>query len=183
MRTQNLLAMEFCQNQVSGIHFNLPGIDLRQPPKAFCYASFHQNKTFPYVSRVLTVRLRYTLHVDTKSARRLKYSPGDPKPRFPPGSIFQPNREAVSTGLTFVHIICTQPQPTLPILIENNKNHQITLPRGHIGLSSLDVTDKEEPKYQISNPYELTNVILTTDDTYNGRFLSHSTIFRMIVYK
>ena len=66
MRTQNLLGMDFCQNQASGIHFNLPGIELRQPPKTFCYGSLHQNKTFPYVSRFLTVRLPYTMHVDAK---------------------------------------------------------------------------------------------------------------------
>ena len=84
--------------------------------------------------------------------------------------------EAVSTGLIFENIICTQPEPTLPILIENNKNHQITLPKGRIGFLSLDVADKEEPKFQIRNPYELTNAIMTTVDKYNYCFLLHSTI-------
>ena len=176
MRTQNLLGMDFCQNQASRIYFDLPGIELRQPPKTFCYGSLYQIKIFPYVSRILTVRLPYTMHVDAKSARCWKYSPEDPKSFFPPGSTFQPNREAVSTCLIFVNSICTQPEPTLPILIENNKNHQITLPKGGIGFSSLDVADKEEPKYQNRNPYELTNAIITTDDKYNECFLLHSTI-------
>ena len=176
MRTQTLLGMDFCQNQASGIHFDLPGIELRQPPKTFCYGSLHQNKTFPYVSRILTVRLPYTMLVDAKSARCWKYSPEDPKSLFPPGSTFQPNREAVTTGLIFVNIICTQPEPTLPILIENNKNHQLTLPKGRIGFSSLDAADKEERKYQIRNPYELTNTIIQTDDKYNDCFLLPSTI-------
>ena len=132
------------------------------------------------------VRLPYTMHVDAKSARCWKYSPGDPKSIFPPGSTFQPNREAVSTGLVFVNIICTQPETTLPILIEKHKNHQITLTKGRIGFSSLDVADKMELKYQIRNPYELTNAILTTDDKYNNCVLLHSTIpenLQMIVYK
>ena len=176
MRTQNLLGMDLCQNQASGFHFDLPGIELRQPPKTFCYGSLHHNKTFPYVSRFLTVRLPYTMLVDAKSARCWKYSPEDPKSLFPPGSTFQPNREAVATGLTFVNAICTQPEPTLPILKENNKNHQITLPKGRIGFSSLDVADKEERKYQIRKPYELTNAIIQTDDKYNDCFLLHSTI-------
>ena len=47
MRTQNLLGMDFCQNQASGIHFDIPGIKLRQPPKTFCYGSVHPIKTFP----------------------------------------------------------------------------------------------------------------------------------------
>ena len=126
--------------------------------------------------RILTVRLPYLMHVEAKGARCWKYSPGDPKSLFPPGSIFQPNREVVSGGLIFVNIICTQPEPTLLILIENNKNHQITLSKGRIGFWFLDVADREEPKYQIRNLYELTNAILTTDDKYNDSFLLHSTI-------
>ena len=114
--------------------------------------------------------------VDAKSARCWKYSPEDPKSLFPLGSTFQPNREVVATGLIFVNIVCTQPEPTLPILRENNKSHQITLPKGRIGFSSLDVADKEERKYQIRNPYELTNAIIQTDDKYNDCFLLHSTI-------
>ena len=46
MRTQNLVGMDFCQNQASGIHFDLRGIELRQPPKTFCYGSLHQKKHF-----------------------------------------------------------------------------------------------------------------------------------------
>ena len=178
--------MDFCQNQASGIHFHLPGIELRQPPKTICYGRVQQSKTFPYVSRIITVRLPYTMHVDAKNARCWKYPPGDQKSLFPPGSTFQPNREAVSTGLVFVYIICTQPVPTLPILIEKKKNHQITLPKGRIGFSSLDVIDKEEPNYQIRNPYELTNAIITTDDKYNDCFFYTQRFpynLQMIVYK
>ena len=186
MRTQNLLGMDFCQNQGSGIHFDLTGIELRQPPKTFCYGSLQQNKTFPYVSRILTVQSPYSMHIDAKSARCWRYSPGDPKSLFLPRSTFQPNREAVSTGLIFVNIICTQPEPTLPILIENNKNHQITLPKGRIGFSSMDVADKEEPKYQIRNPYELTNATKTANDKYNDCFFCTPHFpnnLQMIVYK
>ena len=126
------------------------------------------------------------MHVDAKSARCWKFSPGDPKSLFPPGSTFQPNREAVFTGLIFVNIICTQPEPTVPILIENNKNHQITLPKVRIGFSSLDVADKEEPKYQVKNPYELTNAKTTTDDKYNDCFFCTPQFrhkLQMIIYK
>ena len=147
MKIQNLIGMDFRQNQASRIHCDIPGIELRQPPKTFCYGNFHQNKSFPYFSRILAVRLLYTMHVVAKSARCWKYLPDDPKSLFPPGSTFQPNREAVSTAPIFVNIIYTQPEPTLPILIKNNKNHQITVPKRQIGFSSLEVIDKDEPKY------------------------------------
>ena len=60
--------------------------------------------------------------------------------------------------------------------MENNKNHQMTLPKGRIGFSSLDVVDRDEPKYQIRSPYELTNAIISTDERYNDCFFLHSTV-------
>ena len=42
MRTQNLPGMDFCQKKVSEIHFDLPGIEIKNPPESICYSSFHQ---------------------------------------------------------------------------------------------------------------------------------------------
>ena len=56
------------------------------------------------------------------------------------------------------------------------KNHKITLPKGRIGFSSLDVVDRDEPKCQIPSPYDLTNAIISTDERYNDCFLLHSTV-------
>ena len=189
MKTQNLLGMDFCQKQVSGIHFERPGIELKEPPNTVCYGSLHQYKPYPFISQILTIRTPHGMHIEAKSARCWKYSPEDPHAHFPPGSIFQPNRNAVATGLSFVSVLCTQSESKLPILMENNKNHQITLPKGRIGFSSLDISDKDEPRYQIRDPYELTNAILSTNERYNDCFLLHWTIpsqlpdeFLQIVY-
>ena len=83
------------------------------------------------------------MHIEAKSARCRKYSPGDPHIHFPPGSTFHPNRNAVATGLSFVNVLCTQPESKLPILMENNTNHQITLPKDRIDFSLFDVSDKK----------------------------------------
>ena len=64
--------------------------------------------------------------------------------------------------------------------MENNKNHRITLPKGRSGFSSLDVSDKEKPKNQIRDPYELTNAILSKNEQYNDCFLLHSTILSQL---
>ena len=114
------------------------------------------------------------MHIAAQSARCSKFSE-DPHAHFPPGSTFHPNRNAVATGLSFVNVLCTQSESKLPILVENNKNHQFTLPKGWIAFSSLDVSDNDEPKYQIRHPYELTNAILSNEH-YNNCFLLHSTI-------
>ena len=168
--------MDFCQKQASGIHFDLPGIEIMNPPKSICYGSFHQNKPYPRLSQVLTIRIPHTMYINAKSARCWKYSPTDTRIHFPPGSTFQPKRKAVATGLAFINTLCTRSESNLPILIENNKSHQITLPEGRIGFSSIDVVDRDEPKYQIRSPYKLTNAIISTDERYNDCFLLHSTV-------
>ena len=61
MRTQNLPGMDFCQRQVSGIHFDLPGIEIKNPLKSICFGSFHQNKSYPHLSQILTIRTPYTM--------------------------------------------------------------------------------------------------------------------------
>ena len=175
MKTKNLLGMDCCQKQVSGIHFDLPGIALKELPKTVCCGSIHGNKSYPLILQILTIRTPHAMHIEAKSARCWKYSPEDPHAHFPPESTFHPNRNAVATGLSFVNVLCTQSESKLPILMENNKNYQITLPKGRIGFSSLDVSDNDEPKYQIRDPYELTNAILSTKEQYNDCFLLHST--------
>ena len=141
MRTQNVLGMDFCQKRVSENHFDLPGVEIKNLPKSICYGSFHQNKPYPHLSQILTIGTPYTMCIDAKSARCWKDSPRDTHIHFPPGSTFQPNRTAVATGLSFTNTLCTRSEGNLPILMENNKNHQITLPKGRIRFSSLDVVD------------------------------------------
>ena len=190
MKTRNFRGMDFCQKQVSGFHFDLPGIELKEPPITVCYGSLQKNKSYPFFSQTLTIRTPHAMHIEAKSARCWKYSPEDPHAHFPPGSTFYPNRNAVATRSTFVNVLCTRSESKLPILMENSKNHQITLPKGRIGFSSLDVSDTDKPKYQVLDPYELTNAFLSTNEQFNDRFLLHSTIpsqsrdeFLQIVYE
>ena len=108
MKTQNLLGMDFCQTQVSGIHFDLLTIELKEPPNTMCYRNLYQNKSYPFISQILTIRTPHTMHIEAKSARCWKYSPEDPFAQFPPGSTFHPSRNAVATGRSFVNVLCTQ---------------------------------------------------------------------------
>ena len=164
------------KTKISVIHFDLPGIEIKNPPKSICYGRFHQNKPYPPLSQTLTIRTPHTMYIDAKSARCWNYSPTDTHIHFPPGSTFQPNGNAVATVLSFINTLCTRSGSNLPILMENNKNHQITQPKGQIGFPSLDVVDRDEPKYQIRSPDELTNAIISTDKRYNDCFLLHSTV-------
>ena len=90
LKNQNPLGMDFCRKQVSGIHFDLPGIELNEPPITVCYASLHQIKLYPFISQILTIRTLHAMHLEAKSARCWKYSLEDPHAHFPPGSTFHP---------------------------------------------------------------------------------------------
>ena len=176
MRTQNLLGMDFCQKLVSGIQFDLPGTDIKNPPKSICFSSFHQNKYFCHSSQIFTIRAPYTMCIDAKGTRCWKYWPIDTHIHFPLGSTFQPNQKVVATVLSFINTLCTRSERNLPILRENYKYHWITLPKGRIGFFSLDVLDRDEPKYHIRSPYDPTNAIIYTDDRYSVCFFFHSTV-------
>ena len=175
MKIQNLPDMDFCQKQVSGIHIDLPGVEREEPQNTVCYGSLHQNKSCPFISQILTIRTPLAMQIEAKSARCWKTSREDPYAHFLPGSTFQPYRKAVATELSFFNLLCTQSETKLPILMEINKNHQITLPKGRIGFSSVDVSDNDEPIYQMRDPYELTDAIFSTNEQYNDCFLLHST--------
>ena len=121
MNTKNLLGMDFCQKQVSGIHFDIPGIELKEPPNTLCYGSLHQNKLHPFISQILTKRNPHSMYIEAKGARCWKYSPEDPHAHFPPGSFFHANRNAVATGLSFVNVLSTQSESKLPLLMEKKQ--------------------------------------------------------------
>ena len=84
--------------------------------------------------------------IEAKSDRCWEYSPADTHTLFPPGSTFQPNRNVVFAGLSFINTFCTRSERSLPVLMENNKNGQITLSKGRIALSFLNMLDRDEPK-------------------------------------
>ena len=66
MRTQSFLGMDFCQKQLSGIQFGLPRIEIKITPKSICHGSFHQNKSYPHLSQVLTIGTPYTMCINVK---------------------------------------------------------------------------------------------------------------------
>ena len=149
---------------------------MKNPPKSICYGSFRQNKTFPHLCQILTIRSPFTMCINTKSARCWKYSPEDTHTRFPPSSIFPPDQIAVATGHSFKNTLTTQSELNLSILIENNINNQSTLPKVGIEFYSVEVVDRDEPKYQIRSLYVLTSVIISADERYNDCCLLNSTV-------
>ena len=100
------------------------------------------------MSLIKTIRILHQIHIDAKTSRVYIYRPEDGQTNFAPGTILIPHQKVANSGLDFVNILCAQSEEYLPILMENNKNHQITLDKGTLGYSALDILDFEQPKNQ-----------------------------------
>ena len=124
-------------------------------------------KPYTFVSRTHTIKLHNQIHIDAKTSRVWIHTSEDRSKNFPPGTTFVPHRHSVKTGIDFVNILCTQSKTYLPILMENNKNHQITLNKRVIGYSSLDISHRDRLKCQVRDCVQMVNSILTQNNQYN----------------
>ena len=113
------------------------------------------------------------MHVDAKTARVYKYRLESEQTNFAPGTTFIPHQKVANSGLDFVNLLCTQSEEYLPTLMENSKNHQITLDKGILGYSALDILDYEQPNYQIKDCVKRVDCILPENDQHNEYFLLH----------
>ena len=175
-KTANLLGIEFCRKYISKLHFDIPALELKDTPNTICYGSLCATKPYPYLSLIRAIRIPHQIHIDAKTSRVYKYQPEDEQTNFASGTTFIPHQKVANSGLDFVNVLCTQSEQYLPILMENNKNHQITLDKGILGYSSLDILDFERPKYQIKDCVKMVDCILSENDQYNECFLLHSTL-------
>ena len=59
-KTQNLLGLNFCHEQMNKKHFDLHGIELKRALNTFCNDSLELNKIHEYVSQILTIKISHS---------------------------------------------------------------------------------------------------------------------------
>ena len=170
------MGIEFYRKYISKLHFDLPAIELKDSPNTICYGSLSATKPYPFLSLISTIRTPHPICIDAKTSRVWKYRPNDDTQYFLQGTTFVPHRNSVKTGIDFVNVLYTQAENHLLILMENKRNHQITINKGVLGYSSLDIIEQEAPKYQIRDHVKMVNSILAENYQYNKCFLLHSTV-------
>ena len=126
-QTSNLLGIGFCRQYVSKLHIKIPAIELKNTANPICYGIMCSTKLYPFVSKIHSIRTPHQIHIDTKTPRVWNFISEDKSKIFQPGTTFVPHRQSVKSGLDFVNILCTQSKTWLPALMENNRNHRITL--------------------------------------------------------
>ena len=175
-KTAIFSGIEFCRKYISKLHFDIPALELKDTPNTICYGSLCATKLYPYLSLIKAIRIPYQIHIDAKTSRVYIYWPEDGQTNFAPGTTFIPHQKVSNSGLDFVNILCSQSEKYLPILMKNKKNHQITLDKGTLRYSALDILDFERPKYQIKDCVKMVDCILSGNDQYNECFPLHSTL-------
>ena len=126
-KTANLLGIKLCRKYISKLHFDLLALRLKDTPIAICYGSLCATEPYPYLSLIKAIRIPHQIHIDAKTSRVYKYRAEDERTSFAPGTTFIPHQKVAASGLDFVNVLCTQSEEYQPILMEKNKNHQITL--------------------------------------------------------
>ena len=97
----------------------------------------NNEKKYPQVSEIEAIVLSQPPYIQARSTYLYKHQNTDLC--YPKGTSVLPNKNTVKTDIVFINKVCTQKEKTLPILIENHKNHPIILIRGIIGCAVCDI--------------------------------------------
>ena len=76
--------------------------------------------------------------------------------------------------MCFINTICTKKEKHIPLLIENHKNHQITLNKGIIGFTICDITNNAQ-KYSIRDCNEFTYSVINRSEELDSCFMLNTT--------
>ena len=163
-KTSNLIGIDFCHNYLKALYFDIPAVELKDEKGVLSYGSLNNEKEYPQVSKIDAVILPQPLYIPPKSTYLYKHKVcgGDANSGklFSKGTSFVPHRTTIKTELVFINTICTKPEKSIPLLVENHKNHQITLNKGLIGFTISDFTDNGH-KYSIRDCNEFTYSVIS----------------------
>ena len=161
--TSNLIGVDFCHIFFKALYFDIPAVELKEHTGVISYGTLNNEKQYPQVSEIEAIVLSQPLYIQARSTYLYKHQNTDLC--YPKGTSFLPHKNTVKTELVFINTVCTQKEKTLPILIENHKNHPITNNKGIIGYAVCDLVlsrdtrkfnmrDCSEFAYSILNKYE-----------------------------
>ena len=173
-KTSNLLGVDFCHTFLKALYFDIPAVELKTSDKGvLSYGSLNNEKEYPQVSKLNAVIIHQPLYIPPKSTFLYKHKCSE-QDIFPKGTSFVPNRTTVKTELCFINTICTKNEKQIPLLIENHKNHQVTLNKGIIGFTICDITNNTQ-KYSIRDCNEFTYSVINKCEELDSCFMLNTT--------
>ena len=173
-KTSNLLGVDFCNAFLKALYFDIPAVELKTSDKGvLSYGSLNNEKEYPQVSKLNAVIIYQPLNIPSMSTFLYKHKCSE-QDIFPKGTSFVPNRTTVKTELCFINTICTKKEKHIPLLIENHKNHQVTLNKGIIGFTMCDITNNAQ-EYSIRDCNEFTHSVINRCEELDSCFMLNTT--------
>ncbi len=167
----NLLGIDFCKEFCKTLNFDIPALELKQHSNVICYGTHRSQKQFPNIAKIQKIEIPHSLYIDAKPSRLYKHRYSEPDKTFSIGTTFVPHRDLVTTGLKVLNTICTRSEKTLPIYLENTKNHMITINKGPIGHASTELSNAALPRLQVGDCQKFVDTIMSEHEILSNQFI------------
>ena len=158
-KTANLLGVDFCHLFLKALYFDIPAVELKSKEGVISYGLMNNDKEYPNVSKIVSINLKEPLFIPARSTYLYKHL-AEPNSYFEKGTKFLPHKNTTKTELVFINTVCTQIEQSLPILIENQKDHPVTLNKCVLGYAVTDIQGYEDKIFAIHDCDEFTTRIL-----------------------
>ena len=135
----------------------------------------NNDKEYPNVSKIVSINLKEPLFIPARSTYLYKHL-AEPNSYFEKGNTFLPHKNTTKTELVFINTVCTQIEQSLPILIENQKDHPVTLNKYVLGYAVTDIQGYEDKKFAIQDCDEFTTRILNESSEFDGCFMLNTVV-------
>ena len=111
--------------------------------------------------------------IPARSTYLYKHS-AEPNSYFEKGTTFVPHKN--TTELVFINTVCTQIEQNLPILIENQKDHPVTLNKCVLGYAVTDTQGYEDKIFAIHDCDEFTTRFLNESSEIDSCFMPNTVV-------
>ena len=138
--TANLLGVDFCHLFLKAVNFDIPAVELKSKEDVISYGLMNNDKEYPNVSKIVSINLKEPFFIPAYLYKHL----AEQNSYFKKGTIFLLHKKTSKTELVFKNTVCTQNEQSLPILIENQKDHPVTLNKCELGYAVKDIQEDED---------------------------------------
>ena len=174
-KTANLLGVDFCHLFLKALYFDIPAVELKSKEGAISYGLMNNDKEYPKVSKIVSSNLKEPLFIPARSTYLYKHL-AEPNSYFEKGTTFLPHKNTAKTDLVFINTVCTQIEQSLPILIENQKDHPVTLIKCVLGYAVTDIQGYEDKIFAIHDCDEFTTRILNESSEFDSCFMLNTVV-------
>ena len=135
----NILGIDFLSQFGESIKFSELVFSLKAYPGQWISMSPMSDKSFPFLSSLQKIIINYDISIAPKSTRAVSVCPTIPQTLFNRGTTFLLHKTVRDTGIYTYNVYCRKQETEIPVLLNNPRNHKITVKKGTLGFTSQDI--------------------------------------------